>query len=137
MASVRRSPHPWPALLVIIAASTLVTAGASANEAGCKGGFAVFPGVAGTVCATPSTDSSGLGNGRSAVWSARNPRVGFNTFDCDDRFDGDDDKDVPEKEWSRDVVHFGHDLIPVDNDCRPGFVDTLSIPSSSFQRLRC
>jgi hypothetical protein len=135
MASVRRSSNPWSAVVIIVA-SMLVTAGAAAEEAVGKSGSAVLTGAAGTRT-TPSPDRPGVDNGRRPVWSARSPRAGLNTDDWDDRSDCDDDTDVPEKDWSRHVAHFGHDLITVDNDSRPGSIDALSIPSSSFQRLRC
>jgi hypothetical protein len=135
MASVHRSPHHWSASLAIIAASMLVTAGASDHEARGKNGSVVLPSSTGPVCATPSAGGPVLDNGLSALRPTRSPR--FNAENCDDRSDGDDDTDVPEKDWSRDVGQFGHDLIPVDHDSRPRLIDTLSIPSSSFQQLRC
>jgi hypothetical protein len=164
MAIVRRSLYRCWLPLVTIAGSMLATADASAREMVGKGGCAVqtcldpwadpfaIPNAAGACTAARRSDgvhnsvpgrvvvdplAGGAGSvGRSTMRPARSSRLNFDAEDWDDRTDGDDDTDVPVRGWLRDMVR-ATDEISADSDSRSELIDTPTVSSPLYQRLRC
>jgi hypothetical protein len=147
MAVVRRSLHRCWIPLITIAASMLASAGASAGETGGNGSCAVGTSLA--PWAEPSristtdngysaacrTDGAGPIGG-SNMRPARRSRPRLDADEWDDRTDGDDDTDVPERTWLREMVRAA-DVIPAIDDSQSDSIDTPSAPLATYQRLRC
>jgi hypothetical protein len=147
MAVVRRSLHRWWIPLITIAGSMLAPAGASAGDTGarcacaigtCVGSWAEPSDISTTdngCSAARRTDGAGSVGG-SNMLPARSSRPRLDADEWDDRTDGDDDTDVPERTWLREMVR-ATDVIPTIDDARSDSIDTPSALPATYQRLRC
>jgi hypothetical protein len=147
MAVVRRALHRWWIPLITIVGSMLATAGALAGETGARGACAVGTRVGSWAepsdvsttdtgwSAARRTDGAGS-DGGSNMRPARSSRPRLDADEWDDRTDGDDDTDVPERAWLREMAR-ATDVIPTIDDSRSDSIDALCSPPATYQRLRC
>ena len=147
MTVVRRSLHRWWIPLITIAGLMLAAAGASAGDTGarcacaigtCVGSWAEPSDIPTTAngCSTARRADGAGSVGGSNMRPARSSRPRLDADEWEDRTDGDDDTDVPEKPWLREMGHVT-DVIPTIDDFRSDSIDTPSAPPATYQRLRC
>jgi hypothetical protein len=139
--------HRWWIPLIAIVGSVLAAAGGSARETGGNGTCAV--GTCLASWAEPSRISNTHSGYRAAcrtygagaidssnIRPARSSRPRLDAEEWDDRTDGDNDTDVPERTWLRQMIR-ATDVILAVSDSRSDSIDTPSAPPAMYQCLRC
>jgi hypothetical protein len=81
--------------------------------------------------------SNARSDGRSTLRLGRRARLRIDAEDWEDRFEEDDDSDLPVRVWLRDIVRCSHELIVPECNSRFPSINTRSAFWRLSQQLRC